>query len=128
MKRFTYEGGHRVPGIISWPGTLPDNQVSDALVNGTDFLPTICNLLNIPLPDGKTICFECVTTCDRNIVDHLKACFIDSDQVSEVRIVTYLKSEHANLQKKIDAVPELEPFGGRIIYESLEDYVKELWP
>jgi len=55
MKRFTYEGGHRVPGIISWPGTLPDNQVSDALVNGTDFLPTICNLLNIPLPDGKTI-------------------------------------------------------------------------
>ncbi len=28
----TYEGGIRVPGIARWPGTIPDNTVSDSLV------------------------------------------------------------------------------------------------
>lgn len=37
MKRFTYEGGHRVPGIIRWPGRTPAGAVSDSLINGTDF-------------------------------------------------------------------------------------------
>ena len=78
--------------------------------------------------DGKTICFECVSTCDRNIPDHLKACFIDSDQIDEVRIVTFQKNEHEKLQSKIETEELLKPFSDRIIYESLEDYVKELWP
>ena len=54
MKRFTYEGGHRVPGIISWPGKVKSG-VSDVLINGTDFLPTICELVDIPVPTDRTI-------------------------------------------------------------------------
>ncbi len=55
MKRFTYEGGHRVPGILKWPGHAPEAFVSDALINASDFLPTFCALLNIPLPDDRVI-------------------------------------------------------------------------
>jgi arylsulfatase A len=55
MKRFTYEGGHRVPGIIRWPGQAEPGIVSDALINGTDLLPTICNLLDIPVPADRAI-------------------------------------------------------------------------
>ena len=45
MKRFPYEGGHRVPGLIRWPALLPAGIESNQLVNGTDFLPTVVQLV-----------------------------------------------------------------------------------
>ncbi|HXD79107.1 MAG TPA: sulfatase-like hydrolase/transferase [Puia sp.] len=54
MKRFVYEGGHRVPGIVRFPGRIPPGTKSDKLFDGTDVLPTICQLLGIPLPAGVT--------------------------------------------------------------------------
>jgi arylsulfatase A len=55
MKRFPYEGGHRVPGIIRWPGHIPAGTVSDKLFNGTDFLPTLCSLAGAPLPEDRDL-------------------------------------------------------------------------
>lgn len=55
MKRFPYEGGHRVPGIIRWPGIIPAGSVSDQLFNGTDFLPTIGKLAGVSLPEHLRI-------------------------------------------------------------------------
>uniref|UniRef100_UPI0035933611 sulfatase family protein n=1 Tax=Aquiflexum sp. TaxID=1872584 RepID=UPI0035933611 len=55
MKRFPYEGGHRVPGIVRWPNRIPKGIVSDKLFNGTDFLPTISNLAGARLPEDRTI-------------------------------------------------------------------------
>jgi len=40
-KRSMYEGGHRVPGIIRWPGQLPAGAESDLLMVGSDFFPTV---------------------------------------------------------------------------------------
>jgi len=53
MKRFPYEGGHRVPGLARWPGHIPAGLVSDELFNGTDFLPTLCFLAGAPLPEER---------------------------------------------------------------------------
>ena len=36
-----YEGGVRVPMIARWPGVVKEGSVSDAVVSGIDFLPTI---------------------------------------------------------------------------------------
>ncbi len=55
MKRFTTEGGHRVPGIARWPGHIEAGTTSDALVNGTDVLPTLCELAGIGPPAGRRI-------------------------------------------------------------------------
>lgn len=52
MKRFVYEGGHRVPGIVRYPGVVPPGTVSDKLFDCTDLFPTICNLVGIPLPEN----------------------------------------------------------------------------
>ena len=60
MKRFTYEGGHRVPGIVRWPGRVPAGEVSDALINGTDLLPTLCELAGVPVPSDRSIDGESV--------------------------------------------------------------------
>jgi arylsulfatase A len=55
MKRFTYEGGHRVPLIMRWPGRIPAGAVSDALVNGTDFFPTFAEFSGATPPADRTI-------------------------------------------------------------------------
>ena len=55
MKRSVYEGGHRVPGIIRWPRGIKPGTVSDALVNGTDILPTFCELAGVPVPNDRVI-------------------------------------------------------------------------
>lgn len=55
MKRYPYEGGHRVPGLIRWPGHIPAGSISDQLFNGTDFLPTLCKLAGALVPGDKVI-------------------------------------------------------------------------
>ncbi|MFT5143396.1 MAG: arylsulfatase A [Rhodothermales bacterium] len=55
MKRYPYEGGHRVPGIARWPGRVQAGTVSDALINGTDFLPTLAELAGVPIPTDRAI-------------------------------------------------------------------------
>jgi len=58
--KFTlWEGGIRVPAIISWPGHLPRNEVRDQMLHGCDWLPTFAELASIPLIendiDGKSM-------------------------------------------------------------------------
>lgn len=55
MKRYPYEGGHRVPLIARLPGVIPAGIKSNKLFNGTDFLPTISKLVGAPLPEGINI-------------------------------------------------------------------------
>lgn len=46
-----YEGGHRIPLIVQWPASIPAHTVCDRLVCLSDFMATMADLLDIPLPD-----------------------------------------------------------------------------
>lgn len=48
-----FEGGIRVPAIISYPGTLPKGKVSNALGSGMDWFPTIAALTGASYDDKK---------------------------------------------------------------------------
>jgi arylsulfatase A-like enzyme len=51
-KGWNYEGGIRVPLIVHWPGKTKPNSTSQAIVTGTDFYPTLLEMLELPaLPD-----------------------------------------------------------------------------
>lgn len=54
-----YEGGVRVPYIMSWPGVINNNQTSEALVSSLDFLPTFTYLAGLDKStynsDGKNL-------------------------------------------------------------------------
>ena len=54
-----YEGGIRVPAIISFPARFPGKQVRNQIGMGADLMPTILELCNIDLPkvciDGKSL-------------------------------------------------------------------------
>ncbi|WP_202617427.1 sulfatase-like hydrolase/transferase [Roseimaritima sediminicola] len=57
-----FEGGIRVPSIVSMPGTLAENEVRDQLATGCDWYPTIAQLCGVDLAtsaqpslDGKSL-------------------------------------------------------------------------
>ena len=58
--KFTlWEGGIRVPCIVSGPGRIPKNAVRDQTAASIDWMPTIAEYCDVPLPnreiDGKSI-------------------------------------------------------------------------
>lgn len=54
VKRSLYEGGIREPFIVRWPGTTPAGKVDNtSVISGVDWLPTVCDLARVPLPNGK---------------------------------------------------------------------------
>ena len=51
-KGWNYEGGIRVPLVVHWPGKIQPNTTSQALVTGTDFYPTLLEMMGLPtLPE-----------------------------------------------------------------------------
>jgi arylsulfatase A len=51
LKRDVFEGGHRVPMLVRWPGVTEAGRVSDALVSQCDLMATFAGLLGHELPD-----------------------------------------------------------------------------
>jgi len=48
---------HNIPLIIRWPGRTPKGASSQALMYNVDYAPTICDMLDMPIPedwDGKS--------------------------------------------------------------------------
>jgi arylsulfatase A-like enzyme len=59
FKQSTYEGGIRVPFVVSWPRHF-ENRTIDEPVISLDIMPTVCDILDIDLPgdrgiDGKSM-------------------------------------------------------------------------
>jgi arylsulfatase A len=54
-KRSMYEGGHRVPGIMRWPGHLPAGTESGLAMIGSDFFPTALAAAGVAAPAGVTL-------------------------------------------------------------------------
>ena len=47
-----WEGGHRVPFVVRWPGKTPANTVSDELIELTDLLATCAAIVGTSMPEG----------------------------------------------------------------------------
>jgi len=47
-----YESIHRVPFLLSWPGG-PRGVRRDGIVESVDLYPTLCELCDVPMPEGR---------------------------------------------------------------------------
>lgn len=47
-----WEGGHRVPFLVRWPAKVSAGTVCDSLVDLTDLLATVADMVEATLPDG----------------------------------------------------------------------------
>jgi arylsulfatase A-like enzyme len=57
-KGFLHEGGIREPFIVQWPGKVKPASTSNLISATIDFMPTLCDLLKIPVPkdvDGVSV-------------------------------------------------------------------------
>lgn len=52
MKSDAFEGGHRVPFLVRWPGVIRPGSTSSALVGLNDLLATVADIVERPLPPG----------------------------------------------------------------------------
>ncbi|XP_076856532.1 arylsulfatase G isoform X2 [Brachyhypopomus gauderio] len=53
-KKTTWEGGHRVPTVVVWPGRISPNTSSSALLSGLDIFPTVLSIAGVkPPPDRR---------------------------------------------------------------------------
>jgi arylsulfatase A-like enzyme len=55
-----FEGGIRVPSIVSWPGKIPQGEVRSQMATGCDWLPTLSEYCGAKIPrdrklDGKSL-------------------------------------------------------------------------
>ena len=51
-KGTVWEGGHRVPALAWWPGTIAANRVTDQLAISLDLFPTMCDMAGVSAPEG----------------------------------------------------------------------------
>lgn len=51
----SFDGGQNVPFISYWPARIESGQQSEVVLSGVDVLPSVLNLLSIPLPSDRTI-------------------------------------------------------------------------
>lgn len=51
VKGQVYEGGILVPGLIEWPARIRQPRVSRVRATTTDLMPTLCKIVDEPLPD-----------------------------------------------------------------------------
>lgn len=54
-KATSWEGGHRVPAIMSFPGEIPENSSNNAMATVMDLYPTIANLVGADLPEDRKL-------------------------------------------------------------------------
>lgn len=71
-----WEGGHRVPFIVRWPGKVPAGSVSGELLSNVDMLATLAALVDRPLqqgegPDSYNILPAIIGTSEKPIRDYL---------------------------------------------------------
>ena len=48
-----YENSIKVPFLASHPGVIPEGSVQPAMASGYDFMPTLLDYLNLPLPEDR---------------------------------------------------------------------------
>ena len=51
----TFEGGTRVPFIAYWPAAIPGGRVETAMAMGTDLMPTLLEILDLPAPGDREL-------------------------------------------------------------------------
>jgi arylsulfatase A len=53
LKRDIWEGGHRVPFVVRWPGVVPGGKVNDSLISQIDIHATLAAIVGADIPAGS---------------------------------------------------------------------------
>lgn len=84
----TWDGGMRVPFLISWPSRIPEGQVISDPVATMDLLPTLCRLLGIEENQEKPFDGEDISDLfiDGELKSHGPIWYFDAFSLNAVRV------------------------------------------
>ena len=85
-----WEGGHRVPFIVKWPGKVPENTVSDQLISTVDMLATFTALT------GQE---ESLSLSDKNSINVLPAFMGEEVSLREELLLAPRRPENLSLRQ-----------------------------
>lgn len=89
-----YEGGIKVPGIITWPAVIKKPSITNVPCVTSDIMPTLCELLGIALPDRPIDGVSLVGLIDGNMTKRDKSiCFWKYDSSTETDNEPWLDPE-----------------------------------
>ena len=75
LKRDLYEGGHRVPFVVKWPGVVQPGTVSDTMSSQVDLMATLAAVVGHELPANTATmtamtCSRCGSTTHQPAPQH----------------------------------------------------------
>lgn len=72
--------------------------------------------------------FEIILTCKKNLVDHVRACLIQSNVIHQVTVIAGTQAELRKQKAMIDEADDLAGVRDRVDYECIDVYLDELFP
>ena len=104
-KTTTNKAGTNIPLLVYWPGHIAGGQISNALIDFTDFMPTLADAANIPVPttygilDGTTFYDNMmgITGKDRDWV----FCHWDNNPQDEVPVERFINDRNYKLYDNV---------------------------
>jgi arylsulfatase A-like enzyme len=89
-----YEGGVKVPGIITWPAVIKKPSITNVPCVTSDIMPTLCELLGISLPDRPIDGTSLVGLIEGSMTERDKSiCFWKYDKSTETDNEPWLDPE-----------------------------------
>jgi arylsulfatase A-like enzyme len=107
----THEGGHRVPCVMWWPGTIPAGTDSSEISSTLDFMPTLASLAGADLPehrilDGKNIT-RMLQDGPKGKSEYSKFFYWNKDHIEAVRMGNMKLRQQWDNKTKSRGKPEL---------------------
>ena len=87
MPRNMYENSIKVPAIFSQPGRIPQGVVSDSMVSAYDFMPTLLEYLDLPVPEGRNLPSSSFLSAPESRPFHAPEQLVAYDEYDPVRMV-----------------------------------------
>ena len=81
-KHTIWEGGTRVPFIVSWPGKVEENSVSNDMISLVDIFATVCEITDGKLPNSKDVApdsFSFLPSLTRSKKTHERISMVTAD-------------------------------------------------
>jgi len=115
-----YEGGIKVPCILTWPAVIKKPKVTDVPCVTSDIFPTLCELFNIKLPERIIDGISLVDLINGDMSERpASICFWEYDYSTEVGNEPWLDPESQSVtgfphqfENYKHPVPKTENFGG----------------
>ena len=107
----TYEGGHRVPCVMWWPGSIPADTDSAEIITTLDFLPTFASLSGAELPKDRILDGQDITALLRTGQDgksgYEKFFYWSKKNITALRMDNWKLRIQIDNKSKTRANPEL---------------------